>query len=378
MVRYQQISTEGVLAINFDAAIIKNKVVYTTDLSSLKKVMADIRKVQQSASKSVLASSTIKQSRQQAEQTKRWASETMDAHVKAMNEVRKSKASQFQKSSQDYFNDLFGIGKKTKSARESGYAFLEQFQAQDAAANEIRKRQKESLRRQTADQKKIDEANIKATEDRLRRKDVASSKQSFFGFELGKTRLGVDDMRAYTTQMRNLSQEYVSGSMSVRQYNESTRQLLSTARQQSKESLTLKERLMSIRGEMVLFGVTAGFVIKDVVDTGKQFQQLNLSFDTAFGKDKGEAMDFVRSEADRLGMSVLGVSKNYARLAYGAKLMGMSQSDVQMGFSGISEAATAWGLSNEQVQGTFKAFTDMISKGTVQLEELNVRFLKLL
>ncbi len=83
-----------------------------------------------------------------------------------------------------------------------------------------------------------------------------------------------------------------------------------------------------------------------------------------------EALRFVRMEADRLGLSIGPTASEFAKFsaaAIGSKLAGEAVRDV---FSAVSEAGAKLSLSSEQQAGALLALGQIMSKGTVQAEEL--------
>jgi len=79
---------------------------------------------------------------------------------------------------------------------------------------------------------------------------------------------------------------------------------------------------------------------------------------------------FVRNEAMRLGIDLETAAKGYTQLLAASKETTLSTQDVQKLFSQTSEAVRALGLSAVDAEGIFRAFTQIISKGSLQAEEL--------
>jgi tape measure domain-containing protein len=95
-----------------------------------------------------------------------------------------------------------------------------------------------------------------------------------------------------------------------------------------------------------------------------------LTVATGGAAQGAEGLRFVRSEADRLGLSIEGTASEFGKLsaaAIGTKLEGAGVRDV---FSAVSEASSVLGLSSDQSAGALLALGQIMSKGTVQAEEL--------
>lgn len=128
------------------------------------------------------------------------------------------------------------------------------------------------------------------------------------------------------------------------------------------------------------FGLFKGVLATTgVVVFGQQVVQASLSMDritsalqVATGSTRAAKIEFefISSEAERLGLNLESAATEYSRLAAasrGTKLEGEATRDV---FVAVSEASAALGLSADQSRGALNALQQMISKGTVQAEEL--------
>lgn len=119
-------------------------------------------------------------------------------------------------------------------------------------------------------------------------------------------------------------------------------------------------------------GLGLGLSIRELAQTEMQLASITRTLAVGVGDSEraGRAMDFVRSEAERLGLDVLGTARSLAQLqaaAKGTTLEGVGAAKV---FRSVTEASTALGLSADQTEGALRAIEQMISKGNVQAEEL--------
>lgn len=78
----------------------------------------------------------------------------------------------------------------------------------------------------------------------------------------------------------------------------------------------------------------------------------------------------VIEEAERLGFAIADGADNYTKLLAASQDTTISQQQVRDIFSAVNEAAATLQLEQQNVNGLFTAFTQIISKGTVQAEEL--------
>lgn len=83
-----------------------------------------------------------------------------------------------------------------------------------------------------------------------------------------------------------------------------------------------------------------------------------------------QAMAFVRSEADRLGLSLESSAAQFAKLTAATRGTSLEGENTRKIFTAVSEAARVLNLSTESTEGAFRALEQMVSKGKVQAEEL--------
>lgn len=81
-------------------------------------------------------------------------------------------------------------------------------------------------------------------------------------------------------------------------------------------------------------------------------------------------MAWVRSESERLGISVGVLAQEYSKLAVATRGTNMEGEETRRIFSAVAVAARVNKLTLDQVEGTFLALSQMVSKGAVSMEEL--------
>lgn len=114
---------------------------------------------------------------------------------------------------------------------------------------------------------------------------------------------------------------------------------------------------------------------KGIVDAGMQMQALHNRFIAATGDAKvaADALAFVRTESERLGLSFKEAAGSFAAFSASALRSGMTLQQTKDIFTSVAEAATALHLSPEQASSAFLALEQMASKGTVQMQELKLQ-----
>ena len=111
---------------------------------------------------------------------------------------------------------------------------------------------------------------------------------------------------------------------------------------------------------------------KAVIETTAKFQSLSNAITAASGSGAAGAknLKFLNEQVDRLGLDINAAYSGYK--TFSGALMGSTLAGDRTNtiFRQVSEAATVMGLSGEQTEGAFLALGQMVSKGTVQAEEL--------
>lgn len=135
--------------------------------------------------------------------------------------------------------------------------------------------------------------------------------------------------------------------------------------------------LGSVKGMLAGLGVLAvAKEFKDlgvaVFETGRQMETLELSFKAITGSAAGARAELAATKqlARDYGQDFLSMaqsSKTFLAAAKDTELAGTQSREV---IKGVSAAVAALGLSSQDAQGVFLALGQMMSKGTVQAEEL--------
>lgn len=118
-------------------------------------------------------------------------------------------------------------------------------------------------------------------------------------------------------------------------------------------------------------GTVAAFA-KSVIDAGIAADSLQRSLVAISGSQSGaaDAIAFLRKEADRLGQSFYDIAPSFKSIAAAARGTALEGEPIRKVFSAITEASAVLGLSAEATSGALGALGQMISKGSVQAEEL--------
>ena len=132
-----------------------------------------------------------------------------------------------------------------------------------------------------------------------------------------------------------------------------------------------------VRGGAAALGVTIGAATalaaaKDMTMTANAVERTGnaLRFASADAKDFAFNLQFVRSTSSELGLDIQSTQKEFAKFMAAGKGTEFRGDELRAVFTGVAKASAVLGLSAEETAGTLNALQQMISKGTVQAEEL--------
>jgi len=111
---------------------------------------------------------------------------------------------------------------------------------------------------------------------------------------------------------------------------------------------------------------------KAVINTTIQFESLRKAINFTSGSIEAGAanMEFLRNVSKSLGISLEAAASGFKAISASANQAGYSNLQTQKIFENVSKAVAAFGLSSDDAAGVFRALSQIISKGTVQAEEL--------
>ena len=171
---------------------------------------------------------------------------------------------------------------------------------------------------------------------------------------------------------RRLSASMAQGARSTGLFADAIRRFYGETR----TALSFTQRL---RGEALsLIAAYGGFFaairgIQGVVDAYRTLEQAQNRLGAVFQGDEAAAaqeLDFIRRQADRLGISFGALAQEYTKFAVATQGTNLEGENTRRIFRQVAEAGRVQGLSLDQLQGTFVALTQIVSKGTVSMEEL--------
>lgn len=116
----------------------------------------------------------------------------------------------------------------------------------------------------------------------------------------------------------------------------------------------------------------AAFSMKKALDAAKDIDTLETKLKVATKSSElmRSKFDELSTVSDVMGLSLESLAGSYAKFKIASDLAGTSATDTEKIFYSVATASSAMKLSADETEGVFKALEQMMSKGTVQTEEL--------
>jgi len=130
--------------------------------------------------------------------------------------------------------------------------------------------------------------------------------------------------------------------------------------------------LVMLIGSVVATGVAIWKMSAAAINASKVFEASMARFKAATGSMAlaRSEMNFVIKTSLELGLRIQDTAKAYSRLSAASKGTALEGAAVRKVFLGVAKAAAALRLTQGEVEGAFRAIEQMMSKGSVQAEEL--------
>lgn len=124
------------------------------------------------------------------------------------------------------------------------------------------------------------------------------------------------------------------------------------------------------------FGIVGGIqlfagIVKDIFATTKEIQSLDMALKqvTQTNAQFAESQAFLSRISEAYGVNINDLTKQFTQFYVSAKDK-ISGREIEQIFESITKAGSAMGLSQQQQERAFLALNQMMSKGTIQAEEL--------
>lgn len=115
---------------------------------------------------------------------------------------------------------------------------------------------------------------------------------------------------------------------------------------------------------------SAGFAVKETVQAGRERIKMSniMTASTKDAEEYAKAMEYVRTESNRLGQSTTEMGLGFAKVMQSVQGK-LSLEKTQKIFTGFGELMTVMGNSADDQKGVYRAMTQMFSKGKIEAEE---------
>lgn len=145
---------------------------------------------------------------------------------------------------------------------------------------------------------------------------------------------------------------------------------------ESRQAMSWTQRL---RGEVLslisayggIYGVIS--LLQRTIDAYQTLEAATSRLNVAFSGDNarvGQELDFIRRNADRLGVEFGSLATEYSKFAIATQGTSLEGEKTRKIFISVAEAARVNKSSFDELRGVFTALTQIVSKGAVQMEEL--------
>ncbi len=113
-------------------------------------------------------------------------------------------------------------------------------------------------------------------------------------------------------------------------------------------------------------------VVRGIFETTKEIDSLRLGLEqvTESTEEFNETQEFLATVSERAGVNLLDITKRYVNLRAAAKTTNLTLDQTRDIFDAIVSAGALLGRTQDDVNGALRATEQILSKGTVQAEEI--------
>lgn len=258
------------------------------------------------------------------------------------------------------------LARSEKRLADASKALEKQITAQNRAAAKTEQAARKSARATEDARAKLDRA--------VRQQRAAIEIAERYGVSMKAAGRAV---RAFGDDTKRARREGITYARQLDEMDRKAKELAASQRAAAGGSKSLSVSLAGLQGAVGVLVGSAGLAalihqIQQSVQAFISMEAVIRSLNVATGgtAQGADALAFVRAEADRLGLSLQTTSGEFGKLnaaAIGTTLQGEGVRNI---FSAVSEASSVLGLSSDQTSGALTALGQIMSKGTVQAEEL--------
>lgn len=200
-------------------------------------------------------------------------------------------------------------------------------------------------------------------------KNVDRYRQKLNRLTAGKSGFSEDALKM-RQRLNQAKQALYSAERAMDRYSDQVNRAGRSSRNAKKSIATLNNTLGSLRGMVATIGI--GILVSHVIQMGTEFDRINNTMLAVFGNTEQATAAFndMRATAMYLGSDIFALADMYSQMSAASKGTQLEGETTRKIFQSIAETATVLRFNLDQTRGVIKAFEQMISKGTVQAEEL--------
>lgn len=343
------------MANGIDLRVKETQVEVESLIQSLKGVSTEIINISNASKtigqnlKNVRKPSDLVQSNAEVEKQLASLQKKLEAHEKTIQSLKEKR----QKSDEE-------IAKREADREAKRLAQIEKNTQREISANERKAKQAEaSQRREEIRLRALNSAYVQLSNAEAL---AARTLQDL----IARGRTATQTQREYNREVANATSNFQGLRTRLLQADEATGRWNRTGTR----TISIFKDLLGAFG--VVGGVTmfAGFV-KEVFTVTKELQSLDLALKQVSKSDAdfAENQQFLTRIAEAYGAEIKGLTKQFTQFYVSAKDK-LGKNEIEKIFESITKASGAMGLSVDSQQRAFLALNQMMSKGTVQAEEL--------
>jgi len=253
----------------------------------------------------------------------------------------------------------------TKAEKESANAILKGNQVirsniatKNAQANATKKAEAEAKRLE------ITNKNLASAYIQLSQREAESARRVQDLIARGRT--ATQTQRQYNQELRTAQREFDKYRAKVLQADKAV----------GRWNRTGERSIGFMRNLIGAFGIAGGVTLfatisRDIFQTTKELQSLDNALKQVTGTQEqfSRSQEFLRGISESFGLEINGLTKQFTQFYVSAKDK-LSATEIENIFTSISKAGAVMGLSVDNQNRAFLALNQMMSKGTVQAEEL--------
>jgi tape measure domain-containing protein len=156
------------------------------------------------------------------------------------------------------------------------------------------------------------------------------------------------------------------------QYTAGIKNMESSTGRAEKSIKSASRSLIGLKAKLIGAGIAAVALGMKLSKAAREVEAIDhkLRFATGSTEAANEAFEYLRDDAQRLGVSLRVLAGEYANFVAASKSANMTTEEVRSIFTAMSEAAAVLRMDVTTTKLAFKALSQMMSKGVVMSEEL--------